>query len=66
MKINWLFSAAGLVFAAGVIVLVVAERKRKAAAPGKNQVSVADEAAAQVAKAAPQHIDVDYVGGVVH
>lgn len=45
-------------------------RKRQAAAaassPAAKESTIAAESAAQVAAAASQHIDVDYVGGVVH
>ncbi len=64
---KWLFSSAGLVFLAGVVLLVALERRNaRQAKVSANQVAVADETAAQVAAAQKQHIDVDYIGGVVH
>lgn len=56
--------ALGLVMLAVGVVRVV--RKRQAPAPKATEPTVAAESAAQAAAAARQHIDVDYVGGVVH
>ena len=66
MKSKSLWIAAGVVFAAGLVVLVVRDQKaRKELLSSGNSVTVADKTAAQARGAARRHIDVETFAGQV-